>query len=46
VFGRDHVVLKVAIAVAGSFGVHWVFERLLRVPLPYASLETLRRFGL
>ena len=45
-FGREYAVLKVAIAVAGSFGVHYVFERLLRVPLPYSSLEALRRLGL
>ena len=45
VFGREYAVLKVVIAVAGSFGIHWVFERLLRVPLPYSSLEPLRRLG-
>lgn len=45
-FGREYAVLKVVIAVAGSFGIHWVFERLLRVPLPYSSLEPLRRLGL
>jgi hypothetical protein len=45
-FGREYVLLKLAIAVAGSFGVQHVFERLLRVPLPSASLEILRRLGL
>jgi hypothetical protein len=45
-FRREHRVLKVVIAVAGSVGVHYVLERLLKVPLPSASLEWLRRLGL
>jgi putative tricarboxylic transport membrane protein len=45
-FGRDYPLLKVCIALAGSFGVHYVFEALLKVPLPYASIETLRSLGL
>ena len=35
-----------AVAIVGSFGVHWVFESLLRVPLPYASLPFLQTLGL
>ncbi len=43
---RKFPVAKVIIALLGSFGVHRVFEQLLRVPLPYASLQFLRQFGL
>jgi putative tricarboxylic transport membrane protein len=43
---RKHAVIKVAVAIVGSFGVHWVFESLLRVPLPYASLPFLQTLGL
>jgi hypothetical protein len=45
-FGREHRALKLALAVVGSIGVHYVLERLLRVPLPSASIELLRRLGL
>jgi hypothetical protein len=45
-FGREYAGLKIVIAVAGSFGVHYVFERLLRVPLPYSSVSLLRDLGL
>jgi putative tricarboxylic transport membrane protein len=44
-FGRDYPILKIAISIAGSFGVHYVFERLLRVPLPYSSIAFLRSLG-
>ncbi len=45
-FGREYAGLKLVVAVAGSFGIHYVFERLLRVPLPYASVSLLRDLGL
>jgi hypothetical protein len=45
-FGRDYPIMKTAISIAGSFGVHYVFERLLRVPLPYSSIAFLRNMGL
>jgi hypothetical protein len=45
-FGRDRVPLKFVIALLASFGTHYVFESLLRVPLPYASLPLLRDMGL
>jgi len=45
VIDRKHAVAKLAIAFIGSFGVHYVFEELLRVPLPYASLPLLRSLG-
>ena len=46
VMDRQFAVAKIAIAFVGSFGVHWVFEQILRVPLPYASSPLLRQFGL
>ena len=46
VIDRQHAVAKLVIAVAGSFGVHYVFEQLLRVPLPFAELAFLRQLGL
>jgi len=45
VMDRRHAVAKVVIAGLGSFGVHAVFEQILRVPLPYASLPLLTRLG-
>jgi len=45
-FGRDHVVLKIFLAFVFSFGTHYVFESLLRVPLPYASLGFLQSLGI
>jgi hypothetical protein len=45
-FGRDRIVLKLVIAFLASFGTHYVFETMLRVPLPYASLPLLRSLGL
>jgi len=45
-FGREYLILKIAISIAGSFGVHYIFERILRVPLPYSSIGFLRSLGL
>ena len=45
-YSRKHLLLKLALAVLFSFGTHYVFEQILRVPLPYASIETLRALGL
>lgn len=42
---RSHAVAKVVIAFVSSFGVHWVFETLLAVPLPNAALPFLRQLG-
>lgn len=42
---RSHPGAKIVIAVAGSFGVHWLFENMLRVPLPGAQIEALSRLG-
>lgn len=42
---RRHVPAKLAIAVVGSFGVHWLFEKALNVPLPDAGLPALQQFG-
>lgn len=42
---RRFIVAKIVIAFAASFGVHWLFERLLSVPLPYASLPALQQLG-
>ncbi len=44
-FDRGHPLIKLVIALAGSFGVHFVFERFLRVPLPNASIDFLRGLG-
>jgi hypothetical protein len=43
---RSYPLLKIAIAIVASFGIHYVFEQLLRVPLPYSSFETLSALGL
>jgi len=37
---------KLAAAVGSSFGLHYVFTELLRVPLPAATLAPLRALGL
>lgn len=42
---RSHAVAKVAIAIVASFGVHWVFEALLGMPLPNAAIPALRQLG-
>ncbi len=44
-FGREYPVTKIIISVAGSFGVHYVFEKLLLVPLPYSPVVFLRSLG-
>lgn len=44
--GRDHPAAKIVIALGGSFGLHYVFEQILKVPLPFASLDFLRQLGL
>jgi hypothetical protein len=45
-FDRSHVIAKLILSVGLSFGVHYVFETALRVPLPYASIQALRALGL
>jgi len=45
VIDRKHAVAKIVIAVLGSFGVHYLFEEILRVPLPYAALPWLQQLG-
>lgn len=45
-FGRERIFLKIVVASLASFGTHYVFETMLRVPLPYASLPMLRSLGL
>ena len=44
-YDREHALAKIVVAVAGSVGTHYVFERYLRVPLPDASLPALRSLG-
>ncbi len=44
-YDRRHVLAKVVVAVAASIGAHYVFEHILRVPLPYASVPALRSLG-
>ena len=45
VYDREHALAKIVVALAGSVGTHYVFERFLRVPLPDASLPALRSLG-
>jgi hypothetical protein len=45
IFGRDHLPAKVVVAFAGSFGLDYVFEQFLRVPLPGASIDSLAALG-
>jgi hypothetical protein len=42
---RERVLAQIVVAVAGSVGTHYVFERYLRVPLPDAALPVLRSLG-
>jgi putative tricarboxylic transport membrane protein len=42
---RKFPIAKIVIAFLGSFGVHYLFEQALRVPLPFASLPFLVRLG-
>jgi hypothetical protein len=44
-YDRQHPLAKVAVALVGSVGTHYVFERFLRVPLPDAALPALRSLG-
>ena len=44
-YDREHALAKVVVALAGSVGTHYVFERFLRVPLPDATLPALRSLG-
>lgn len=44
-FDREHVLAKLVTAVAGCVGTHYVFEHVLRVPLPCLSLSALRSVG-
>lgn len=46
VVDRRHAAAKLVIALLGSFGVHYVFEEILRVPLPYAEFPLLQAIGL
>jgi hypothetical protein len=43
---RGHPVAKIVVAVAASFGLHALFETVLKVPLPFAAIEPLRSLGL
>lgn len=45
-YDRKHVIAKLIVAVAASFGLHYVFEYILKTPLPYASIAVLRNLGL
>jgi putative tricarboxylic transport membrane protein len=45
VFGQDRPVVKVLVALACSFGVFLLFERVLRVPLPDPSIDWLAALG-
>jgi len=44
-FGRDHKLVKLLVALVCSFGLHFLFERVLRVPLPPPSIEALASLG-
>ena len=44
-YDREHALAKVVVALVGSVGTHYVFERFLRVPLPDATLPSLRSLG-
>ena len=46
VLGRQNKLVTVSIALAGSFGVFYVFEHWLGIRLPYATLDFLRDLGL
>lgn len=42
---RSHPLVKPALALIASFGIHFVFEEFLKMPLPYASVPVLRSLG-
>ena len=44
-FDREYWPLKIVLAFAASFGLHALFERGLKVPLPYASMDAVRDLG-
>ncbi len=44
-YSREYTVVKLVLAIFASFGTHYVFERILRVPLPYSSIPWLRDLG-
>ena len=44
-YDREHALAKIVVALVGSVGTHFVFERFLRVPLPDATLPALRSLG-
>ena len=44
-YDREHALAKLVVALVGSAGTHYVFERFLRVPLPDATLPALRSLG-
>lgn len=46
VLGRQNPALTLAIAVAGSFGLYYVFTSYLDVPLPTSSIPFLMNLGL
>jgi len=46
IFGTDYRMLKVAIALVLSYGTFYLFERVLRVPRPGASIDALAALGL
>ena len=45
-FRRERLALKIVLAITASFGTHYVFEQLLRVPLPSSSIGILQALGL
>lgn len=46
IFGLDHLIAKAIVALAGSFGLAYVFEHFLLVPLPKSSIAALAGIGL
>jgi putative tricarboxylic transport membrane protein len=44
--GRQNMIVTAAVAIGGSFGVHYIFTKWLDVPLPASSVEFLRNLGL
>jgi putative tricarboxylic transport membrane protein len=46
VLGRQNLLVTATVALAGSFGVYYVFTHWLDVQLPASSIEFLRNLGL
>ncbi len=44
--GRQNLLVTVLVALAGSFGIYYVFDHWLQVTLPAASVEFLSSLGL